>query len=272
MRLLKPWLALVFLLSTTRPALADARMVPQALARLKSHRQTQNYSFVVTGDNRDGDAIYVRILQQAAFYQPRFMLHTGDFVASGGQQQYRNFLAYSRQAAFPVLPVLGNHDVVGQGRRWYKNDVGPEEFSFQYGPDRFIFVDNSAYQVKPAQIKRLAAELRKPARYRFVVMHMPPSNMIWFHAFSEGARDVMKVLETHKANYVFLGHIHIFDKMTNNGVHYVVSGGAGAPLIRMPLYFSDRGGAYYHFVLMQVSGSGIKERVVTIPHAYNEKL
>ncbi len=265
------WLVCVFI-SLSLPAWSDNRHVPQALARLKRDRQTQAYSFAVTGDNRDGDQIYIRILQQAAYYKPRFMLHTGDFVASGGQQQYHNFLAMSRRAPYPVLPVLGNHDVVGQGRRWYQNAVGPNEFAFQYGPDRFIFVDNSGYQVKPDQLKRLSAELRKPARYRFVIMHMPPNNIIWFHAFSEGAREVMKVLETHKANYVFLGHIHIYDKMVNNGVHYVVSGGAGAPLIRMPLYFSDRGGAYYHFVLMQVSATGIKEQVVTIPHTYNEKL
>lgn len=236
----------------------------RALSALSRARQTENYSFVVTGDNRDGDAVFAKILRRARDYSPRFMLHTGDFVPAGGEQDYLRFLGTVQAAPFPVLPVLGNHDVVGRGRQHYTRLFGPAEFAFSYGRDRFIFVDNSAGKVTAAQRKRLAAELKKPARYRFVIMHMPPGNVIWFHAFTDGSQETMRTLEAGKADLVFLGHIHIFDKMEFQGVKYIVSGGAGAPLYRMPLYFSDRGGAFHHFTLIQVNGQGISDKVVEI--------
>ena len=75
---------------------------------------------------------------------------------------------------------------------------------------------------------------------------------------------MMRLVELYKANYVFMGHVHIYDKMINRGVNYLISGGAGAPLFRMPLYFHEEGGAFNHFVLIQVSNQGIKEQIVPL--------
>jgi len=250
------------------PALpAQAQWNLQAIRTLQAERQSkQAYSVVVTGDNRDGDGVFRQILKQAAYYQPRFMIHTGDFVASGYQREYRHFLQTLQQAAFPVLATIGNHEIYNGGRRWFNQYFGPDSFALAYGPDRYIFVDNADGEVRPEQLAWLESELQIPARYRMVVMHMPPRNLYWFHAFSKGAQELMKLVESYQAHYVLMGHMHIYDKMLHNGVNYLISGGAGAPLYRMPFYFSAQGGAYYHFVLLQVSNAGIKEQVVPITY------
>ncbi|PKL80548.1 MAG: hypothetical protein CVV27_00225 [Candidatus Melainabacteria bacterium HGW-Melainabacteria-1] len=257
-------LALLLLAAVWIPVKAGGAHNPFMIQQLKSDTATGAYSFIVTGDNRDGDAVFERILRRGRDYSPRFMLHTGDFVAAGGQADYQRFRSLLARADYPVLPVIGNHDAQGQGRRWYARYFGETEFAFRYGKDHFIFVDNAGYQVSATQRQRLARLLKEPARYRFVIMHMPPGNLIWFHSFTQGSQETMRVLEAHNANYVFLGHIHIFDKNTFRGVNYLISGGAGAPLYRMPLYFSDRGGAYHHFTLIQVSGAGIKDTVIKL--------
>ncbi|HEY9840448.1 MAG: metallophosphoesterase [Candidatus Sericytochromatia bacterium] len=255
--------AVLLALASLTPAVEGAvGQNRRSLDRLKRDTHTQAYSFVVTGDNRDGDGVLDRILSRARDYRPRFALHTGDFVPAGGQQDYLRFLGRVQRLPYPLLPALGNHDAVGQGRRWYQRYFGEPEFAFSYGPDRFIFVDNSNSAVSPKQLQRLRTELEKPARYRFVIMHMPPGNLIWFHAFTQGANEMVRLIESHKTQYVFMGHIHIYDEMVSNSTHYLISGGAGAPLYRMPLYFSPEGGAFHHFTLIQVSPKGIKTKVV----------
>lgn len=255
-------LALMLLLLT--PIKAQAKWNEQSLQRLSQDQNTSAYSFIVTGDNRDGNSIFSSLMRRAADFQPRFMLHTGDFVKAGGQQEYLNFLSLIRQARYPILPALGNHDIVAKGREWYQHYFGESRLAFSYGKDRFVMLDNANGSLEAEQLQWLESELKKPARYRFVFMHMPPRNMIWFHAFTKGSREMMRLVELYKANYVFMGHVHIYDKMINRGVNYLISGGAGAPLFRMPLYFHEEGGAFNHFVLIQVSNQGIKEQIVPL--------
>jgi 3',5'-cyclic-AMP phosphodiesterase len=232
--------------------------------QLQKQSQTQSYTFVVSGDNRDGNSVLRKILKRAQDYQPRFMLHTGDFVPHGRKQEYLAFLKILQTASFPVLVAIGNHDALEQGRKWYKQFLGPQDFVFDYGPDRFVLLDNASKSLSKTQLAWLDRVLSEPKRYRFVVMHHPPQNLIWFYAFSEGAPELIKIIEKHHVNFVFMGHVHVYDKMISEGVQWVITGGAGAPLYRMPLYYSAQGGAYSHFLLMQVSPKGISEKIIKI--------
>lgn len=242
----------------------DTRHNPKAIRSLYQGPSAESYRFVVTGDNRGGDHILQTILKEAEKHNPRFLLHTGDFVSDGFEKEYQNFLGYISAAKFPVLATIGNHEIYNSGRQWYTKYFGPGYFAFQYGQDRFIFVDNADGKISKGQMNWLEHQLQQPSRYKFVAMHKPPRNFIWFHAFTEGAREMMDLVEKYKANYVFLGHIHIYDKLESKGVNYVVSGGAGAPLYRMPLYISPDGGAFNHYLLMDVSPQGVKEEIIRL--------
>lgn len=233
-------------------------------AQLQQERATEHYTFVVAGDNRDGDAVLKQIFKRAKDFRPRFMLHTGDFVPEGHKAEYLQFIKLLKQAPFPVLPAIGNHEIYNQGRRWYSAFFGPGDFFMDYGPDRFVWLDNAEKKVTTAQLKWLNQVLGVKKRYKFLIMHHPTQNIFWFYAFHEGAEALIQTVEKHKVNYVFMGHIHIYDKMESEGVKWVISGGAGAPLYRMPLYFSAEGGAYPHFLVFQVSPTGIKERLIRL--------
>lgn len=222
------------------------------------------YRFIVAGDNRDGNHVLRRLLQRAADFQPTLMLHSGDFVPLGRRDEYLELLQLLDQAPFPVFLALGNHDAWQGGDRWYRQWIGSPDSYFDYGPDRFVLLDNSGAQLRPAQLKWLDQVLAVPRRYRFVVMHYPPRNLIWFHAFSEGADELRRIVSRRHVNYVFMGHLHIYDQLILEGVRWLVSGGAGAPLYRMPLYFSPQGGAYPHFVMMEVSPSGLREQIIRL--------
>jgi hypothetical protein len=72
----------------------------QNRAKLQKHTQTQSYNFVVAGDNRDGDAILLEMFKRAQPFQPRFMLHSGDFVPEGRKHEYLNFLKLLKTCLF----------------------------------------------------------------------------------------------------------------------------------------------------------------------------
>jgi len=228
--------------------------------QLKKQKQPgSSYRFVVAGDNRDGNRILAQILQQAAKEHPDFMLHSGDFVALGQKQEYLNLLKLLDRAPFPIFAAMGNHEIYQGGEKWYRSYFGNPDFYFDVGPDRFVILNNANAALKPEQIQWLDQVLQRPRRYKFLLMHYPPQNLIWFYAFSEGANRLREVVTRHHVNYVFMGHIHIYDQLIQDGVHWLISGGAGAPLYRMPLYYSPQGGAYSHYVVMDISPEGIRE-------------
>ena len=238
---------------------------PLAIKKINQHSNKASYKFVVTGDNRDGDQILLKVFKDAERFQPRFAIHTGDFIPSGTQQQYLTFIDHLKKAIFPVIPAIGNHDAYKGGRKWYNQYFGKSYFAFDHGSDRFIFLDNAEGVITAGQMEWFEKQLKLKRRYKFVAMHKPAYNTVWFHAFSgESAEKMLQLVDKYKPNYVFYGHIHIYDKMVRNGVTYIVSGGAGAPLYRMPVYLSPEGGAFHHYMLMEVTDQGIKENVVRL--------
>ena len=70
----------------------------------------------------------------------------------------------------------------------------------------------------------------------------------------------MGLNEKYRVDHVFLGHIHLYDHREVNGVPYVVSGGAGAPL-------DDKDGfgeGKYHVVLVEIDGNQVSQRMIPI--------
>jgi hypothetical protein len=44
--------------------------------------------------------------------------------------------------------------------------------------------------------------------------------------------EMHKLLKKYGVKTVFLGHIHLYDEMSYDGIEYIISGGGGAPLYR----------------------------------------
>ena len=263
------WGLLLVLLLLTAPVQAapgrHARQI-QILQAAVKHQPARalRYRFVLAGDNRDGNAVFMQILRHASTYKPAFMLHSGDFVPLGRKAEYRQLLALLDQVRFPVFLAMGNHDAYQGGERWYRTFLGSPDDYFDYGPDRFVLLNNAAGQLTSQQLQWLDRILSAPRRHRFVVMHYPPQSLIWFHAFAQGAAELRKIVIKHRVQAVLMGHMHIYDSYTDEGVRWIVSGGAGAPLYRMPLYFSAEGGAFPHFVAFDVTPRGVQETVVRL--------
>lgn len=225
------------------------------------------YSFVVFGDNRDGDQTFKDLI--AKVNQEKgisFAVNTGDFVSYGKAQQYVAYQQMISKLKVPVYNVVGNHDGVGGGWRIFLKTFGPLYYSFDYQGDHFIILNNSFKEsFDSEQFNWLKKDLAgMQARHKFVFMHKPvfdPSEIYKGYIMPGHMviKELMQLFTKYRVDYVFAGHIHGYAKAERDGVNYIVTAGAGAPL-----YLPHEFGGFYHYVRMDVEGSKIRDRVVRV--------
>ena len=77
------------------------------------------------------------------------------------------------------------------------------------------------------------ADLEKNAKsdFTFVICHHPPfTAMKKRQVKDERLEELVALMEKYKITAVFNGHAHNYQHHLKNGIHYVVTGGGGAPL------------------------------------------
>jgi hypothetical protein len=214
----------------------------------------QDYSFVVLGDSRDGDAVFRKTLKLAKSYHPLFILHGGDYSPRGGEVETANFLSIVKETVpeIPLFVVMGNHESCNV----FGREIGPVDFTVQSAKLGFavVVVDDSSNVLGPSQIAYLRSRLSAAPAIRFVAMHVPPRTERWtWHTFTEGSQELKSILAEDKVTLAFFSHVHLFATGTYGGVPAVITGGAGAPLVTDGF----PGDPIYHFVLVQVKNGKV---------------
>jgi 3',5'-cyclic-AMP phosphodiesterase len=244
----------------------SATLYEQSRQKLESRLagiQKEPYTFVVMGDSRDNDKVFIKCLLTAARYHPLFILHTGDVVSNGNKEQFLHFLSLLQQILpdMPVFVAAGNHDMMNRDKSDMSSDKGKALFQQMIGPldyvldlpginARFILLNNSEHSLTSNQIDYMKAELSVENSLKFILMHIPPQTLKWIdHTFTKGADAFLQTLSGRNVAGVFYGHCHLYDEITLYGTRHIITGGGGAPLSR--LYFGD---ASYHIIVVTLSG------------------
>lgn len=222
------------------------------------------FNFIIVGDSREGDKTYKAILEKSREYSPLFIVNTGDLVSNGTLKEWDHYKKLIENVEIPMLSVCGNHDVA-KGYSNFKNLIGEPNWFFDYGNYRFISIDNARGGFSADTIKFLQKYLQTD-KSCFVFFHKPPAVEHWkVHSMnSDGAGgrggEAMKLMAEAGVKAVFLGHIHLFDDMTIDGIPYVISAGGGAAL-----YKKYKFGKHEHgFVVARVSPEGFSYEWVKV--------
>jgi hypothetical protein len=220
-----------------------------------------DFTFVVLGDSRNGDALFRNALQLAKSFEPLFILHGGDYSDSGEEAQTARFLRLVNEnlPEVPLFVVMGNHE----NREVFVKKIGPLDFTLESKRLglTLVAVDNSDYALRGAERNYLKTRLATAFRSVFVAMHIPPKTERWsWHTFSEGAADLKQILATGRVQGAFFSHMHLFDRSEFGGVPAIVTGGAGAPLYGMG--FPDN--AVHHIVVVRVKNGKAGYRMVPL--------
>lgn len=204
------------------------------------------FHFVVFGDTRTRDALHARIAAAIVKDNPDFVVHTGDLVQNGyDTAQWPNFFQIEhellRQTVF--FPVLGNHERDNpQFNEFF--DLKNPYYSFDWGSAHFALIDGDVANTGPdpearerfwsEQKQWLEDDLEhsQTAQFRFVVMHEPPVTVNHKHPnhVSTWTPTLVPMFEKHHVTAVFAGHDHNYQHHLKDGIHYVITGGGGAPL------------------------------------------
>jgi predicted phosphodiesterase len=204
-----------------------------------------SFHFVVFGDTRTRDDLHRRIVQAIAKTEPDFVLHTGDLVTDGyDTAQWPNFFDIERELLRKTVyfPVLGNHE--RNNARFHEFfDVKSPYYSFNWGSAHFALLDTDIanWSVSQAererfwsdQVRWLEQDLQKAekADFRFLVMHHPPMTAYQKEDhMSKETPGLVPLCEKYKVTALFAGHDHNYQHHIQNGVHYIITGGGGAPL------------------------------------------
>lgn len=133
----------------------------------------------------------------------RFYEEAGDFVQSVNQQRSVAFVAIAgdisdfglvremrwvherlRKLNVPYLTVVGNHDLVANGREAYQQVYGPLNYSFEYGSTRFVLVDTNGreygFNGRVPDVPWVQQALAAPApgiKRQVVMSHVPPHDL-----------------------------------------------------------------------------------------------
>ena len=172
---------------------------------------------------------------------------------------------------------------VSEGLRRFSD---PCDYYFDYAGYRFIFlVDNHQspkkspkggyyvnYYLSEKQIKWLEKRLKEAdslGLFKVVVAHVPPYIPDHNTKHCLGApyyypkpnyekshtKEFTDLLAKYHVSLGLFSHQHLYDRYVYDGVTYIVSGGAGAPLKR-PLQEAPYGGSFYHIVLFEADSTG----------------
>ena len=111
-----------------------------------------------------------------------FMVVAGDISDFGLAREMRWVDEKLRRLKVPYLTVVGNHDLVGNGREAYQHVYGALNYSFVYGDTKFVLIDTNSreynFNHKVPDINWLQTQLATldGARRQVVMSHVPPDN------------------------------------------------------------------------------------------------
>ncbi|HID32726.1 MAG TPA: hypothetical protein EYP24_05045 [bacterium (Candidatus Stahlbacteria)] len=215
-------------------------------------------SFVVLGDNRSNKPIeqpevFKRIINEINVIGPDLVINVGDMILGYTDdttlimKEWNRFDSTIKRLDMEYHLTPGNHDV------W--DSVSQEIFLNRYGylyksfiRDRVLFIIlNSEFRSSPdriegEQLEWLKQELKRPARFKFVFLHKP----LWAIDSTFWYSKIHPILLRNRVNAVFAGHWHSYVFYQRDGIRYIITGGAGAPLNEF-----EKAGGFYHYLLVQ---------------------
>jgi len=243
------------------PATATPTITPTATITPSS--AIPSLIFAVAGDSRDGPKVFGRVLAAVAGDGSAFLVHTGDMVNEGTDAQWQDFARIMEGFALPFYPVPGNHDGLDGKLEGYLAYSGApaSHYSFDRGDIHLTMADSHNGGISASELAWLREDLSASTQaIKMVFLHHPPFDPDGTdHIMAYGNDSFMDLMVEQEVDYVFAGHIHAYAREERDGVSYVITGGAGAPL-----YSSGHPAAFHHYLRVAIHDGDVKVEVVEV--------
>ncbi|MDC3981104.1 metallophosphoesterase [Polyangium jinanense] len=239
------------------------------------------FKFVAYGDSRSDAAAHAAVARAIEAAPGDFFVHTGDMVQDGNNEaQWQEFFGIEGKllANRCIFVAVGNHeltapDPTGQVnflRYFAATETDGRERphlygSFRWSNTRFFLLnamDTWTGDEKEWLRAELASALDEPGLvHRIAVLHHGPFSSGYHGGNARlASQGIIPMLRDNKVELVIAGHDHVYERGEGQGLKYIVSGGAGAPLYqqrsRAPgmQYFES----VHHFLEFAVDGPEVQ--------------
>jgi 3',5'-cyclic AMP phosphodiesterase CpdA len=243
------------------------------------------FSFLAYGDSRTDPDAHRAVVEAMRRVPSDFLVNTGDMVALGDDEDdWRVFF----QIETPLLrercvfAAVGNHELTNpspEGGLPFLQYFAPIEpggreasrlhATFRWGNSRFFLLnamDAWTGDQKAWLTRALEEAKREPGLvHRFALMHHGPYSS-GPHGDNKRLRKegIIELLRDGGVELVLAGHDHAYERGEHEGLRYLVTGGAGAPLYpkKQRSKATQVFESVHHFVKLAVDG----ERVTATVH------
>ncbi|RKZ30259.1 hypothetical protein DRQ33_08020 [bacterium] len=210
--------------------------------------QEYDFDFCVYGDTRTSIVAHWVVIDHVMTCNPMFMLHSGDMIEDGEDtddwDDYFSELCdwHDIAQSVPYFYAMGNHD--DEAPYFYdavtlpcNNPAGTEAYSsFDWGKIHFTIINSEIdYTATSEQYAFLSADLAAASAnpmYDFIIafVHRPFYSSGYHGREEEMAAVLEPLLVANGVDLVLQGHDHMYERVfPQDGVHYIVTGGGGAP-------------------------------------------
>ena len=210
----------------------------------------------------DDRGTFKTIIKRANELGVGFVLFGGDCVQVGNPANFNIFLREMKKFKMPVICAIGNHDTAfdnySDQREWEKR-FGKPHFRFDVGGIRIIALNNADFAMSEEDYGFLEESLKTDLR-KIITMHRPVNylNPLYTTPLRDETGRFRSLVEKGGVTAVLTGHEHHFGHYEINGIHYIVSGGAGGKLN------TNTDNNYHHFILIKAGQDTFKFKVENI--------
>jgi UDP-2,3-diacylglucosamine pyrophosphatase LpxH len=231
-----------------------------ALQKETTDQETFRFVFITDmhiGEGKDKDATRLQAaideIRGLADESPVAFVVAGGDISYGRMDVFQGYIAQLEEAGMPVFNVPGNHDMnedpayTGPRKGRFNKYFGPTYYSFSHGGVHFVLLDTTEWQpglgpqgvigwLDTQRLNWLRSDLEQvPENQPIVVFcHIPIRCTAW-HRSPEAKkwkpcwevvnqRKVIGILRKHNVPYVFQGHMHENDVVTENGTAFACVG------------------------------------------------
>jgi len=246
-------------------------------------RSGQPFRFLVYGDTRTRHDVHRRVIEKIlANGMPDFAIQTGDLVENGSDQALWPIffdIEHELLRHTALFPALGNHE--HNDKQFFEFfDMTLPYYSFNWGNAHFVVLDTDVANVADTPSAReafwavekkwLEEDLARnqASAFRFVTGHHAPMTAVESRqGTTKQMEEAIPIYEKYHVQAALFGHDHNYQHYLKNGIHYVVSGGGGAPLYDVKAPPKDilvKAVSVENFLFVSVNGNSAKVEVRSI--------
>lgn len=210
--------------------------------------------FVMMGDSQrwyDETEDFVRAVNEREDVD--FVIHGGDISDFGLTKEFLWVRDIMGKLHVPYVALIGNHDIIGNGKEVYRKMYGDENFSFRAGEVKFICMNTSAlefdYSHPVPDFSFMYNELQDTVsgfRRTVPVMHTQPYDVQFNNNVARGFHLLLK--EFPGMEFCLHAHAHklLHEELFNDGIPYI---GCAAMKDKNYLLFTLTPGGYDYEVV-----------------------